>query len=98
MWPIFIVCIDLHHLKIQADVIRNKEHLYAENSMLTCIWTVYIKKRKQEEKGRKNCTSGEGQKIKNRCKGYKTTCKIGAARRVRQGYQNMKHKCYHHLD
>jgi len=31
---LFIVCIDLHHLTIQADVIRNKEHLYAESSML----------------------------------------------------------------
>jgi len=28
MRPIFIVCIDFHHLKIQADVIRNKEQLY----------------------------------------------------------------------
>jgi hypothetical protein len=34
MRPIFIVCIDLYHLKIQEDMIRNKEHLDAESSVL----------------------------------------------------------------
>jgi hypothetical protein len=95
MRPIFIVCIDLHHLKI-PNVIRNKENLYAESSVLT--QTVSIKKKTQELKGRKNCISREGKKIRNKCQGYKTTSKIGGAQKVRQGYQNVNHKCYHHPD
>jgi len=35
---IFIVCIDLHHLTFQMDVIRNKEHLYTESSVPIYWW------------------------------------------------------------
>jgi len=38
-------------LKIQADVIRNKEHVCPESSML--IQTVYILKRRRKKNGEK---------------------------------------------